>query len=124
MLAYLIDQHPAGWSTINGMDFAAEPGFEENGFKTAGPHCYCHGGRHEEESIVTDANAADIGCEYAYVFGTDDIGHPFMDVLSSYTPSGQKMIGMFGQGVRYSKWRFMTRVDLTGPAPDWAKIEE
>lgn len=29
MLAFLIDQHPAGWSTINGADFTLLPGFGE-----------------------------------------------------------------------------------------------
>ena len=29
-LAYLIDDHPAGWSTINGKDFALTPGFTEH----------------------------------------------------------------------------------------------
>lgn len=31
MLKVLIDDHPAGWSTINGKDFDLEPAFEEHG---------------------------------------------------------------------------------------------
>lgn len=31
MLGYLIDQHPAGWSTINGADFDLEPGYKTRG---------------------------------------------------------------------------------------------
>lgn len=31
MLKFLIDEHPAGWSTINGADFSLEPGFKRDG---------------------------------------------------------------------------------------------
>lgn len=36
MLSFLIDEHPAGWSTINGADFTVEPGFGE---KRPCKHC-------------------------------------------------------------------------------------
>lgn len=63
MLAYLIDQHPAGWSTICGRNFKQAPGKDGEG-----PECYCHGSRHEEGNTITHLNASGCGCEYAYVF--------------------------------------------------------
>lgn len=40
MLSFLIDQHPAGWSTICGADFSIEPGFQEHG-KAPCAVCQC-----------------------------------------------------------------------------------
>jgi hypothetical protein len=38
MLKVLIDEHPGGWSTINGADWSKKPGFEEpNSDRIAGP---------------------------------------------------------------------------------------
>jgi hypothetical protein len=119
MLKYLIDDHPAGWSTINGADFTQPPGFGEGGFKTEGPHCYCHGGRTEEEQLITELNASDCGCEYAYVF---DVPKNEMLVLSSFwKKKGTKMIGMFGFGGKAKDvaWKIIGTVDLNGPEPKW-----
>lgn len=113
MLTLLLDEHPAGWSTINDKDFTEAPGFDG-----AGPNCYCHGDRSESAHVVTQANASDIGCEYAYVFGADE----HMHVLSSYCETGEKMIGAFGWGDPKGTWREIASVDLLGAAPDWAKM--
>ena len=122
MLRYLIDDHPAGWSTINGADFTQPPGFNENGFRSTGPACYCHGGRSESENLITELNASDCGCEYAYVI---DAKTSRMLVLSSYyKATGTKMIGMFGCGGKASdvKWSVLADVDLNGTAPDWDSL--
>lgn len=87
MSRVLIDEHPAGWSSINGADFRLESGFtelvsscaqEENPNGGASqkedeapsqglrPECYCHGDRSEEAWQVTEKNAAGSGCEWAY----------------------------------------------------------
>ena len=71
MLRVLIDEHPAGWSSINGTSFTLTSGFHEwePGIEpTDRPQCYCHGDRHEEEWLVTEENAAGSGVEWAYVF--------------------------------------------------------
>src|SRR4030095_7019401 len=108
---YLIDQHPAGWSTICGRDFSLQPGWidtneracmkcgkknwehYEQYYKSKGiplpkgfvhaehtpqpeekpeaPECYCHGGRQEDMSCVSEKNAAAIGWGWAYVFAQD-----------------------------------------------------
>lgn len=70
---------------------------------------------------MTEADAAAMGCEWAYVLLHVD-GRPTMRILSSYRPDGVKMIGAFGSGDPESKWREMAAVDLSAPAPDWHKI--
>jgi len=113
MLAFLLDAHPAGWSTINDADWNTPPGFDG-----PGPRCYCHGSRSEKPQECTHDNAAGVGCEYAYVFDG-----PTMYVLSSYCPDGAKMIGAFGWGDPDSEWRVIGVVDLNGPAPtNWNNL--
>jgi hypothetical protein len=82
MLKFLIDDHPAGWSSINGYDFNAEPGWREssgpaNGQSfddwwsarmSGGPQCYCHGDRSEGEQLITNENASGCGVEWVYAF--------------------------------------------------------
>ena len=198
MLKVLLDDHPAGWSTINGANFRLKPGYGDDGFKgkcqdcglhsdahyiqtyvgadkdrngrykvkrTAllhkalnaffgeverddiamirhlkaladsgvqsyliahspnvfrpadgdrRPACYCHGKRSEEAWDCDDTNAAGSGCKYAYVLGSDGDGD-VMDVLSSYTKKGQKMIGALGSGDPNSEWRVIATVRLDQP---------
>jgi hypothetical protein len=167
MLHILIDEHPAGWSTIVNKDFAITPGFNEYGkgncltcgkpswehyyqeweshgkrltararqsmakgnymalgHSYEGPRftnaeCYCHGDRNEDELVVTEKNAADIGCEYAYVFSTNGM----MTILSSYNGDGSKMIGMFGMGNPEAKWGVLAVIPLDGAEPDWHSLQ-
>lgn len=80
MLACLIDEHPAGWSTIVRKDFTLKPGYTNIAKRPDGmsihdfmeqaknrrPQCFCHGDRHEEEQICDEKS--DCGAEWAYVF--------------------------------------------------------
>ncbi len=129
-LQVLIDDHPAGWSTINDGDFSLPAGFME--FETRqklsedaphGPQCYCHGDRHEEgSSYVTEKNASDSGCEWVYAI---DAKKGVMYVLSSYTQvqgKETKMIGFFGCGDPNAVWKPVATVDLAGAEPDWKEI--
>jgi len=116
MLRFLIDDHPAGWSTINGADFNERAGYDEDG-----PKCYCHGGRDEEGWEVTEENASGSGCEYAYVFTEDG---QTMLVLSSYRNDRKKMIGMFGCGDENATWEIIGIVNLNNPEPDWKVMQE
>ena len=143
MLEFLIDQHPAGWSTINGADFKLPAGFQEPKYRKKrngdpdytkpiphGPVCYCHGGRHEEPSIVTEAD--DCGMEWAYVF---DAERRLMYVLeriltddavstSGKNLSGRHMVGMFGYGAPgHQRWVTRGSVALDGPEPNWKLLE-
>jgi hypothetical protein len=192
MLQTLIDDHPAGWSSILTSDFTKAPGFVETCFpvdcaetkitetlagdeghdvnghdgngcssgapgkgasnngiastrsaldgacKTAAhsddtgdedncdegapaPACYCHGDREDTPWRVTEANAAASGIEWVYAFSPG-----LMHILSSFTPTGEKMIGMFGCGDPKAGWRTVAIIDLDEDKdePDWAYIEE
>ena len=104
MLKALIDEHPAGWSTLNGDK----------------RECYCHGGRAEEANPITEQNAAGCGCEWAYIFD----GNGKMEIQSSFRRNGHKMIGMFGCGDPESVWKAVAIVDLDGQEPNWEAIEQ
>jgi hypothetical protein len=117
MLKTLIDDHPAGWSTINGKNFMEPPGFNEwtpqqrseKYLELNNPQCYCHGDRSEEGWEVTQDNASGSGVEYVYAFDEKN-GH--MYILSSYLESGDKMVGFFGMGDPNATWKPMECIDL------------
>jgi hypothetical protein len=83
MTRVLIDDHPAGWSTINDSDWRQAPGFQE-GFSTTDdpkpPRCYCHGDRAEAENAITcqcptDTSRCDpLFIEWAYVLTPRGVG--------------------------------------------------
>jgi hypothetical protein len=128
-LKELVDDHPAGWSTLMRS-------------RIGKPECYCHpegGGAEESETPMTQATASAVGCEWAYVLDPDA---RTMSVLGSYTgewmveqgkkagvpdeeqvPTGTKMIGMFGMGDPSASWQVVAEVSLDGPEPDWQAIE-
>ena len=126
MLKVLIDQHPAGWSTIVGADFDLRPGFQGHQ-KADGkamvmesrPQCYCHGDRHETSSMVTERNAAASGIEYAYLFDGSK-----MFIAGSFCGNGRKMVGMFGLGDAEAVWSVIAEVYLDGPEPDWETLDQ
>mgnify|MGYP001567219029 CR=1 FL=1 len=113
----LLEDHPAGWSTINGKDFSQAPGYSGSGAST-NPNCYCHGGRSEGPQEITDRDAADCGCEYVYILNDDNLV-----VLSSYS-GPNKMIGMFGSGDPNATWRPILEVRWDDPEPDWESVGE
>ena len=130
MLKTIIDEHPAGWSTLVGCSFIGQiPGYinyipnatpkDEERYNNQ-PKCFCHGERNEEGQEVTQLNASGMGCEYAYVFDGNK-----MHILSSFHEDGTKAIGMFGCGDPDATWREMYTVNLDWKEePDWEKIEE
>ncbi len=144
MLTFLIEMHPAGWSTINNANFKLPAGYRESKYRKKrngdsdyskpiphGPVCYCHGERHEEPSPVTEQD--DCGMEWAYVF---DIEKKLMHVLERvYTDNtvstsgnnlgGKHMIGMFGYGAPgHQRWLEIASIDLDAREPDWKSLEE
>lgn len=105
LLHSLIEEHPAGWSTINDK-----------------PECYCHT-RGDPPWEVTEKNAAGSGVEYVYAF---DIASRTMTILSSmteYDGKEVKMIGMFGMGDPNSTWKAIAVIPLDGPEPNWVSLE-
>lgn len=110
MLKVLLEDHPAGWSTIIDTDFNQEPGYigdvnKLSEYNTKGiptrPRCYCHGDRHEPDNRWTEKNET---CPYAYVFLKDK---PAMIILNGYG----------------NIWKFIAEVDLEKEKIDWEKIE-
>lgn len=124
MLKTLIDQHPAGWSTICHKNFMLKAGFlEMNSPKykiSKQPQCYCHGSRKEKAWLVTQDNASDSGVEWAYVF---DETNGTMQIMKSFNEDNTRMIGAFGCGNPKATWRTVKTVGLLGKEPDWKKIE-
>ena len=122
MLRALIDEHPAGWSTVVGATFDKRPGFRSRGSHSTAdddaPQCYCHGDRSEPARAVTQRTAAGSGVEYAYAFTGAT-----MLVLGSYCDDGAKMIGMFGFGDEGAAWRVIAEIDLDGSEPDWEALD-
>jgi hypothetical protein len=107
----LIDDPPAGWSSINEADWSVPPGYggrSRNDKSRA--QCYCHGERSEDVQDVTEANAAHAGCEYVYAFDKED-NKDIMLVLASYVGE-RKMIGMFGMGNPNAEWKVIGKIDL------------
>lgn len=117
MLEFLIDQHPAGWSTICGKDFKLKPGYGDSmkghpkdhgeGFAAAyakylklphiaRPQCFCHGIRHESAQVITLADKL----EWSYVFDSR------VELLDVYNNSD-----------------LVASLPLNGPEPDWRVIE-
>jgi len=127
MLAYLIDEHSAGWSTIVHKNFRYKPGWSDpckgypshegvtseqwqeayrkwqNSRMQARPQCFCHGGRHEEPQPIDQDS--DAGLEWAYVF---DVETRTMRVIYPTKNAGWKLAG---------------NVALDGDSPDWTRIE-
>jgi hypothetical protein len=94
MLHTLIDEHPAGWSTIVHKDFTLTPGYTWEKVKPPScegksdaeyhaameayrakpdvrrPQCYCHGKRREQAQAFTEHDDTD--AEWAYVFEEEE----------------------------------------------------
>lgn len=133
MLRLLVDEHPAGWSSIQGSDLHKPAGYRERGVRhpgepmreeyadlgewftahdawerTQGPRCYCHGDRHEEpEELARLSDAAywrETWCEWAYALNEE---RPLMLI---YKVRGDQCI-------------YVTTVRLDADEPDWAAIE-
>lgn len=150
LLKAVVDDHPAGWSSLHASDFnVADDGMQ----KTDGGsgetavsldlNCYCHGDRNEDPWEVNERNAAGSGIEYVYAFSRNGLNgesriasveqplaeqhlaeQPTLFVLSSYRANGDKMIGMFGCGDPDAKWRVIAQVDLDGEEPDWQGVAD
>lgn len=130
MLKVLLDDHPAGWSTINDKDFRLEPGWTEflyskpahlysfddyqkelEAYKQTDdahrPICYCHGKRDDEEAHWIAPGDVLPSMEYLYVFD-EEIAH--MDIYACHN-SGKTIVPL-------------ADVDLNGPEPNWNRIKE
>lgn len=120
MLQVLLDEHPAGWSSIVDKDFRLKAGYTELKSRPKDmpvekwlqlpqnrrPACYCHGERREEEQIITDKDEA---LEWAYVF---DEEQKTLHVLTRMKVAG------------HWNWQDVGRIELDSDEEiNWAAIE-
>ena len=116
----LIDEHPAGWSSILGADWSMPPGYRtrSNFDDLLGPRCYCHGDRAERENMIhsrdEENGEAPLFIEWVYVLGT--LG------LTVYAHEEGK--GLLKSGVPAYRWRVVNMFPWDGEEPDWAAMEE
>jgi len=122
MLSMLIDEHPAGWSTINDVNWNMEPDYSNS--ERERPNCFCHGERSESSQVITQDD--DMGMEWAYVF--DEHTHT-MTVLERIRPEGNHAVGLFGtlgtnaNGKREDAWAIRRVIGLDDePEPNWEEV--
>jgi hypothetical protein len=117
MLRILIDEHPAGWSDIIGMDFSLTPGFLEPrphlswgqerrlpDFRQ--PRCYCHGDRCEEPVTFTEANTP---MHVSFLYLINPTSHVMEISMYDWPHDGAPERRLGGS------------VALDGPAPSWRR---
>ena len=123
MLQFLIHDHPAGWSTINGADWNMQAGYVgmDSVETNQGPQCYCHGTRHEgaEPPLGPEDDA---GLEWCYVI---DAVARTMTVLKHVWQSDE--VPYIGIGCMTAKeplkWKEVAVVSLDGEEPKWEEME-
>lgn len=134
MLRMLLDEHPAGWSTINGADFSLPAGYVNDPIDrisdevATGPRCYCHGDRHEtSDGHVTEKNADETGCEYVYILDAQErVGECSQQVV---VPAVRMLIATSYRGKasfpdKFGKFRTIKIVNLDDDEPIWDVNDE
>ena len=121
LLRVLLDEHPAGWSTIVNADWNLEPGYVSgpNEADDHRPQCYCHGARHEPPQPWATPGA-DWGAEWVYVL--DAIART-MTVYEAIDADGAPAIGMWGVNPARLAWKEIAVIPLDGPEPDWTALQ-
>lgn len=121
MLRVLIDEHPAGWSTIVDVDFRLRPGWVEAEIRAEGqgprrPVCYCHGERND--SPLTLWEPLD-GCP-----GPNSPCDPlFIEWVYVLRPSGLLVLASCPAPRGGYRHVGVADVPWTGPEPDWAALD-
>lgn len=117
MLKVLIDDHSAGWSTINDKNFDLKPGWHNVDIGQTNPVCYCHGDRHKEGRLIYPED--DYGAEWVYVF---DEEKNTMSVLMAVDADGLHAVGAFGINPARQAWRTLASFSLDDIEPDWKAL--
>ena len=137
MMHTLLDEHRGGWSTIVNKDWDKAPGFREydptqpNILKEPEayaawdkehnqPQCYCHGDRREGPFPLLTPEGDDGGAEWVYVI---DVLDNTMSIYEAEMGDGAHAVGMFGVNPARTQWTLRCVVNLDGPEPDWASIQ-
>lgn len=127
MVALMIDDHPAGWSTICGADLSMSPGFRENTTlidfdKPHGPECYCHGDRSQEAQppmvcgcLIGDTHTCGKGfwIEWIYAIGEEGMEVYFYRELPSGTMA-HVLVDVIEWGGSEPDWNEINRIAYEG----------
>ena len=127
MMELLIDDHPSGLSSINGVDWSQPIGYVADynkGRELNSPQCFCHGDRSETvDQPYTDQT--DCGAEFAYTFEKDlDIETDVMHIYEKQYDDGRHTTEFFGMTTDNTKWRLIKTIDLFDEnEPNWVEIQ-
>jgi len=101
MLASIIDDNVGGIDDI-----------DERAFREGGKPVTRNGKVDADEYLLADAQAAQFGCEYAYVFDR---------VVGSVTMRILKPVSLHDESFR---WNCIADLPLDGPEPDWTALDD
>ena len=114
MLDLLIDAHPTGWSSINGVDWTQPIGYVSDyarGKEMNAPQCFCHGDRAEEGWVANQDSKC--GAEFAYAFEKDVANETdLMHIYEKQTDDGTHVMEMFGMTAEDGSWKLIKTLDL------------
>lgn len=109
----LLDEHRAGWSSINEVDWSLAPGYGSKG-----PQCYCHGERSEPANeLITESTANWLFIEWAYVI---DIEKQTFTIVEGCQRNG---IGNNKSSDGYG-YKIINTFPFSGEEPNWSKLTE
>ena len=126
MLDLLIDAHPTGWSSINGVDWTQPIGYVSDyaeGKARNAPMCFCHGDRQEtvDEPFT---NLTNCGAEFAYAFEKDkEKETDLMHIYEKQYDDGSHAMEFFRMTNPDGAWQLVETVDiLERKEPYWKGI--
>ena len=126
MLALLIDSHPAGWSSINGVDWTQPIGYVTDyakGREMNAPQCFCHGDRAETVDQLFNQDT-ECGAEFAYAFEKDmEKETDLMYIYEKQYDDGTHTMEMFGMTADDGRWALIKTLDLlSNENIDWDNV--
>lgn len=111
---FLIDDHPAGWSSLTGADFSKRPGYTDpvkrinrRANTPERAQCYCHGDRHEGRSDWTPDMLERTPVPFVYLF--DPVRATLEIREAEYEP--------------FNRYETRAVLWLDGPEPDWQSLD-
>ena len=119
----LIDEHPAGWSSINGVDWSQPIGYVTGIDDNNAPQCFCHGDRSETvDQPYTDQT--DCGAEFAYAFESSiEDETDLLHIYERQYGDGSHTTEFFGMTSSDGGWALIKTIDLLSSEDiDWQGI--
>ena len=118
----LIDEHPAGWSSINGVDWTQPVGYVTGVDDNDAPQCFCHGDR-SEDGWVADQDS-ECGAEFAYAFESSiEDETDLLHIYERQYGDGSHTTEFFGMTSSDGGWSLIKTIDLLSSEDiDWQGI--